>query len=230
MKRLSDKWEAILNRGKYALNELAILGTVGLVLLTSCATIQYEPRDIPDQVIEWSNEHVYRLETESDIGTGFWVDNTHMVTACHVSTSNNMLAKNRSNTHTTLMKEIFCDSESDLAILKCVDCVDFVISPVELEAQPLEQGSLVYGSGYALASDLWISVGRWQYAVPEGYLVDINTTVGDSGSPVLRIKSGNINVVGVRTASARVGNTVLTYRTLVSGADQILKLIAKSTD
>ena len=65
---------------KYLLAMTVMIALV--IILAACATIPYSP-DIPAKVVEWSETNVWKLKTDTDRATAFWIDGNHLITARH---------------------------------------------------------------------------------------------------------------------------------------------------
>ena len=197
--------------------KLAKISLVGaLLLLTGCATIQND--GIPDPIVRWANINAYHVVGAYGTGSGFWIDNETVITACHVVTTDlryspegavpEVFVKNNTGELVFRFRIATCDAKSDIAILK---------RQFRPEEPPLLLGSTpimstipkgrptIWGAGYPLNLPLIITEGEWQQLVDrttgnKGYVVTAPTIMGDSGSPVLIIIDGRIWIAGIRQA------------------------------
>ena len=200
-----------------------------LLTLTACVTIEpvRDANDIPTAVTEWAQHNVMSVFThQRGFGSGFWVDNETFVTACHVVGSeeyvktgdasddwevqwvvqNEVLIANWDVSTSLDMAVVTCNRETDIAVLKrqwYPSDSHFTALPTVLAHPNPEQGSTVYGAGFGLMEQLYISVGHWQnqpiYSKHDReYMITAPTVPGDSGSPALDYTHGVVRVVGIR--------------------------------
>ena len=116
---------------------LIILLLTGCLFLTGCVTTTGYSR-LPDQVTEWLEHNVWRVETQEKGGTGFWVNNI-FVTVCHlVNEGDTALIYNTDRSQLTLTAVTPCDADiADITTLKPIDSVNnnyegFEPIPIEL--------------------------------------------------------------------------------------------------
>lgn len=166
--------------------------------------------DIPEEIVSWAQNNVWKITHLKTLGSGsgFWIDDHTMITACHVvKTAKVVMGRDAFNKHSVELSVRSCDEEKDIAILDLYNAREPVVihhSKVKLWTKGVKQGKVLYGPGYPLGERLTITWGHQQLSVtiPETDIVVNNVTtttiMGDSGSPVLLYRNGVVYVVGIR--------------------------------
>ena len=184
--------------------------------------------NLPSQILQWSNDHVYKLQTSAGVGSGFFISNTTLVTACHVVEGQER-ARVFNHANFYIMTVDKCDTDLDIAILSRE--VDKESTwEATINTKPPEQGLSVYGAGYPLGYPLYISQGHVQnnYLDKGVFFLSANTISGDSGSPVLSIdEKGKIQIEGVRIAvMGKSGKELYPHLALAQSGVSINKVLA----
>ena len=192
-----------------------ILASVLLTLsLTLSGGVGSHTADIPTKIVDWAEKNAWSVGTRSGTGSGFWINDTMFITACHV-VDNTEFAKNgeamvfainkRDTDFVQLHLEI-CDTVRDVAVLTRIKGVedDFNTKPTLIVDIP-RLGTAVWGAGYPLNMPLVITQGHVaSLSDPDyksgGFIVTAPTMPGDSGSALLAIQDGEVVVVGMRSA------------------------------
>ena len=190
---------------------------VGLTLLIyGCIALPTTPTtgDIPPQIIEWSHTNVWKVLTGSGgHGSGFWINNRQLITACHVVDEllEGIVISNTGKTEKFTVKT--CDPILDIAILErdFSEYSEFRANPTLISWILPKEGTRVYGAGYPLWLPLTINDGHFGGLVTTPWSEDerlysnsVPIYDGDSGSPLLSIRNGKIYIEGVRVALAGV--------------------------
>lgn len=183
------------------------------LLLAGCATTSGYAR-IPDQVTEWLESNSWRVETSYSGGSGFWVDG-RFLTACHiVSTTPVAYIHNIDRSRLTLTKVESCDLSLDIAILKPIDSPNntmegFKPLPIKLAVETPRPGTLIYSAGWHMGGPFGYTYGVLNSLSKDGYEAEMHMVYGDSGSPVLALRDGRIELIGI----------LLSINTIVSSID-----------
>ena len=186
------------------------------LMFSGCASIPHVEHDIPPKIMSWAHQNIWQVGTSAGSGSGFFLDDDTFITACHVvregtfNTEGNLivLIRNQRDTRVIQMTLQECWGDEDVAVLtptehKHSDKVTTSPTPLALEVP--RQGKVVYGVGYPLGMPLTATLGHIQNKLELGpkkisWLVTTNTIMGDSGSPVLALIDGKVQVVGLRSA------------------------------
>ena len=181
--------------------------------------------NIPNQILNWSNDHVYKIQAPWSFGSGFFVSDTLLVTACHVVEGQEVV---RAYNHKdfTILTVISCNKKTDLAVLKRVKPITTGFK-VEINSEIPKQGLKLYGAGYPLALPMIISTGHAQNKYEDFYFSTTPTSSGDSGSPVLSLVDGIVKVEGVRLAVMINNRKFVSHLTLVRPGAAIIKILDK---
>ena len=191
-----------MNRNIYAL----ILAP--LIFLAGCVSYG-DSNDIPEKVVQWSQDNVWKVHAGRGSGSGFALDNDTVITACHVVSQVDkddvlgLYLTNDMDTRLIWMSVHACDTETDVAILKR-HFGDKLQASTTILHQGLPQGRAVYGAGYPMGTQLLITQGHMQQVL-QGHpqvrkSITAATIPGDSGSPALAIVNGEVVVVGIRVS------------------------------
>jgi len=199
---------------KNRLNKWLTSLVLGLTLLISgCTTLPTAPTtgDIPLQIVVWSEQNVWKILKQRGHGSGFWINNRQLITACHVVDDILEVAAIGTGGDIVMFKVKTCNKNLDIAILER----DFnKYSEFRTHSTPISWvepslGARVFGAGYPLWFNLTINDGHYGGAViipwNRGltmYSNSVPTIDGDSGSPLLSIRQGRVYIEGVRLAMA----------------------------
>ena len=190
---------------KYLLAMTVMIALV--ILLAACATIPYS-QDIPAKVVEWNEINVWKVMTDTERATAFWIDGNHLITACHaVDKAKRISVQHSSRQWTVYATTEYCNDLLDIAILKYAsgkkdDLQGFTPLPMVIADETPKRGARVYSAGYTLSKIMQLNPGYIQDVMKWGLAFSVPTEKGDSGSPVIRYIDGVITVVGVRIAVA----------------------------
>lgn len=185
----------------------ALFGVViGAAVVFSCAKAQ----NIPKSVVDFAQERVFKIHTlpKTGMGSAILLTPHIMITACHVvsdyTTGMKLLGSQDHSLRQLELKTIWCDPETDVAVLQVIGGGIPDVAPLPISNVPPRQGTEVYGLGHALGGPLIITVGHWQSIVDKyragSYLYSAPTIGGDSGSPLVYIENGKVRVAGIRLA------------------------------
>lgn len=198
-----------------------------LLALTGCTT-KY-PLDYDGEAMQWIQTHVWKITSGNNTGSGFWVDNDTMLTACHVVSSHWQSAEKNPETgvlewtdHYRIAETVnvrddwgmyienldvlYCDFEQDIAILKRQEIrSEFAVDPLSVYTGWTPVGKRLYAGGYPVGMSLTLTQGYWQgpVQIPSWntyHRVSTLTIFGDSGSPLLAYIDGSLQIVGIRQA------------------------------
>ena len=214
---------------------LFLAGT--LALLSSACAVMEARQDIPDQVVDWAQTNVWKVNLGYGAGSGFAYDKDTVITACHVvrgvPETQLLWLTNDRDTRVIFVTVKSCSKATDVAILKVRFGDKLNPSPTMLHPAN-RQGKVVWGAGHPLGNSLIITQGHIQTPdesskVLEGRFITSATIFGDSGSPVLALYEGQVAVVGIRVAILAAGvpigfrsiPNVMPHLTLMSPAKNI---------
>jgi len=211
------------------------LGIILVWLLASCATFQAY-HTVPAKVTSWAESNVYRVSTAVAWGTGFYINSTQMITACHVVGESTIARIGRPGKKSFKRMSVkFCDKDGDVALLENTSSLTPGAQNTTLSYAMPPIGTAVWGAGHPLGGPLTITLGNLgNKLTPSAYIITTPTVPGDSGSPVLAIVDGKITVVGIRVSIARdsmednEGLThplLFTHLTFMVGSPTILDLM-----
>ncbi len=159
-------------------------------------------QDIPYQVMQWSQTNVWKVITEFGRGSGFWINDNHFVTNCHVVNGRDtVIIENYTETLFLYAGVSNCDENADLALLTIHNTEGFKPLQTYILPDRLAQGKAIYGVGYPLGLRLTIVEGHAQlwYSQGPGQGITAPTIFGDSGGPALYIENGIVYVAGIRS-------------------------------
>lgn len=131
-----------------------IVTAVAIVLLSalfliSCVTVQ--PRDLPEIVVEWIETNTYEVMKETSLGTAWWYDSTHLITACHViKEQKSVIVRDREREKSFPVNAAYCDKDADIAILEYSGQEKTNIIPTIISDHPPKTGTALYSGGYPL--------------------------------------------------------------------------------
>jgi S1-C subfamily serine protease len=183
---------------------LTLALTIGIV---GCAQKPYTNYDIPEPVLAWSMDNVWKVYVGNGSGSGFSVDERLFVTACHVVRNSNgeIFLTNMRDTRMVFMKKLSCNEKTDVAVLERIGG-DNLISTFEGFHPKPKVGKALWGAGHGLGQSIEIMPGHAQQYIQNGYdkegayFASMLTVPGDSGSPVIALYNGTPLVVGIRLA------------------------------
>jgi S1-C subfamily serine protease len=194
-----------------------MLKKVGIVLIAlfmmGCATLShkiYQSYDLPANVVSWAKTNAYKVITRQGSGSGFWINEHHLVTNCHVVDGyDNVVVQNWNQSKVIPMEVATCDYDRDLALLTYFDndVVTPGSAPTTIYEGVIPMGTAVWGLGYPLGGPLHITQGHktavsdWNQQWDQ---ISTPTIMGDSGSAGVTIIDGEVVVVGVRARVASV--------------------------
>ena len=197
-----------------------------VVIFTGCATISGYSR-VPDQITEWFESNSWRVETPNSGGTGFWVDG-QFLTACHiVKRAQVAYIHNIDRSRLTLARVESCNQALDMAVLVPIDSPnntigDFEPLPIKLAEQTPPLGTLIYSAGFPMSGPFGYANGVLNSLSDNGYETSIYLIYGASGSPVVAVNNGRIELVGImlqfNTIIIPVGDTGDVEETEVFGS------------
>ena len=172
-----------------------------VLLLAGCATTGGYSR-LPDQVTEWLEHNTWRVEAPKSGGTGFWFNGT-FITACHIVEKFPVAyIHNIDRTEMTLANVSSCDSVYDIAVLTPTDhpnnmTAGFEPYPIKLADEMPRPGTLVYSAGWETGGPLGFSYGVLNSKSDYGYEAAMQMVYGDSGSPALALRDGQVELIGI---------------------------------
>ena len=155
--------------------------------------------NIPAEIVKWSKAHVFKVKVNGGSGSAFFISDTKAITACHV-VDQNVVVRVFNATSSYHMVVEKCNRELDLSVLslRAGEKVGFKAS---INPDQPALGLTLYAPGYPLGYRLNIGTGHAQSQYNGSIFFTTTPTMkGDSGSPVLSLVSGVIQVEGVRIA------------------------------
>lgn len=198
-KRL-DKIENWLN--KFQIKTITIA-----VLVFFCLVFYLSPTSsagMPPQVVKWIESNVYKVVVYKELlgttqsGTAWWIDDQTLITNCHVVTGSDTAVIESFDQLFVLPVDVTtCDPIKDIAILKTKDGDRGQIEKTRVtpHAKP---GDQIYSGGYTFGKGLNLNTGIYQHEIGNKRGFSIPTAPGDSGSPIIIIRDGEVYVVGMR--------------------------------
>ena len=191
---------------KFWRNTVLVTGILALVLMF--ATVRVRADDIPEPVINWAEANVVDITLPNGGGSGWFYKHNIVITACHVVDNGGgaVLLSQEGSKVKYVAEVIACNKVLDLAILKLNGTFPDTLRTVLAKKNP-RTGKTVYGTGYPVGLPLLIFDGHWQRKSTwesGHYITSAHTLPGDSGSPLLIFKDGEVKVVGVRTGMLSV--------------------------
>jgi len=185
------------------LKNLFILALILPILSCDTSPSNY---DIPLPVVTWIQSNVWKVNREDGAGTGsgFWISDTQMITACHVAEGHKYIqVEDNLKQYDLVLYVTVCDKEADLALLTYRGRSAFKPMKTIISDEDYRQGITTWGGGYSRGETLIITFGHLQLKDLEpsiGRLTTTPTEKGASGSPLIVFEDGKIIVVGVRVA------------------------------
>ena len=165
--------------------------------------------DIPRAVVEFSENNVWRIQHEAGSeahGSAVWIDENTALSVCHVAKHYKVvLATNWDNSKGVALDVVFCDKETDIAVLKRhpADTGGPVTKKIAVGPPP-KKGTSLLAIGYPFNFPQVITFGHYQQKVTEDGKIRHHITVpiqpGNSGGPVITYENGKITVVGLITS------------------------------
>ena len=181
---------------------------VAFAVLFASVTSTYAD-SIPKAVINWVEANVVQVTVYTPDGTmargsGFLISPKLVMTSCHVVDGfAGSLVSQQGDDRLHTVTVLKCDRDKDLALLS----IDDKVLPSTYTAvanQVPRFGTQTFSAGYPTGMPLIVVEGHWQSLAPDKneylYLDTNHTLPGDSGSPVLILDEGVVQIVGVRTA------------------------------
>lgn len=189
------------------------IAMVLMVLLTSgCATFGLENINLPKQVAQYYEQNTWQISNNRYFGTAFYISPTLLITNAHVVSDGLKDRHGRPPEEFFLTRQgrlsnmpveiVRMDKDLDLALLRCVKCPELgPIVPYILHSDTYPQGTRAFGGGNGLGL-FSIHTGFIQTSDSRYVYSDVVKAPGDSGSPLIVLRNGNIHIVGVRSAVA----------------------------
>jgi len=198
-----------------------LAGLIVLFALTS-ATAHFE--NLPPELYEWGDEYVWSVKRYSEgnprkpqgfvgHGSGVWLDDTRMVTACHVP-SNHKEMWASANGHPEINVEMvveFCHRWKDQAVMSVVKG-EHRSAPVTFGDLP-RRGERVYIIGYPADSPLTVTTGwfvgktvRTLAADNSEWILYADAMGGNSGGAVVGIREGQTQLIGILVSGYSKGS------------------------
>lgn len=183
--------------------------------------------DIPEKLYEWGEEYVWSVKRFREghpirpkgfvgHGSGVWLDEFTMVTACHVpSYYETMWASQDAGAFNGVyvdMEVNFCDRATDQAVMTITHGRSGLSSPVILGDLPA-RGERVYIIGFPGDHALTVTTG-WFVGKNAGrraldkdsWGLAANAMGGNSGGAVVVVRNGEIQLVGILVAGFPSGH------------------------
>lgn len=222
------------------MNRFIRYGILALISIFSigCALTPAEEGDIPDKVVAWSLDNVWKVHSGRGSGSGFALNDNYFITACHVvdGVKEDPVVTNGRDTRLIMLEVISCNKDVDVAVLKVKypeDSLD--ASPGNHLWKGATLGKGVWGAGHPLGMNLVITEGHYGSGaegsrIPNAVIITSPTIMGDSGSPVLALHNGRVVVIGLRVAIRVVrvgfaGMNLVPHLTIMTPATNIIKAI-----
>lgn len=207
------------------MNKLKLLFlAIALSLSSAAATID----DNVDLVYAWGDQYVWSVQRYSytgeksygyqSHGSGVWVNDTTMITACHVPTpyENEMWAS--ANGHFEINVDMvveFCHEYKDQAVMSVVAGKQHEIEPVVFGELP-KRGERVYVVGYPSEFPLTVTSGwmigksvRRTSGDDAAWLLAAQAFGGNSGGAVVVVRNGVVELVGILTNGLSSGDLTI---------------------
>ena len=166
--------------------------------------------DIPKPVVDWIEKNVVKIYAGQGGGSGFFVAPDLVVTACHVTGPwKTVYISPEGYLNRYPAQVLACDEAADLALLRLYENKPKSEITYIAKENP-ETGKATYGSGYPIGLPLTIFDGHWQRPSSLGYMNSTHVVPGDSGSPLLILEDGKVQVVGVRVSMLKAGESKAT--------------------
>lgn len=198
---------------------------VGLFTL-SVRNAESHHEELPPALYEWGDEYVWSVKTYGykgekltgyqSHGSGVWIDDTTMLTACHVPDWRDKMwasANGHDEINVDMVVE-FCDTDVDQSIMSVVAGERHDVAPVTFGTLP-ERGERVYIIGYPADSPLTVTtgwfIGKAVSSVDpndEEWTMAAQAMGGNSGGAVVVIRDGDIRLVGILVSGYPNGDIV----------------------
>lgn len=161
---------------------------------SSVAPIDQTPATKPTPV----EESVIRVSSANTVGSGFYIDATHIVTNAHVVGHANQVTLARSNGSPFVGRVLFQNADVDFAIIE----TDTPGSPVIIRRTPQAEGEGVMTLGYPQGRmTLAASTGTIRKNMPCCIIHDALIAAGSSGGPLV---DQNREVIGLNTLISKM--------------------------
>ena len=209
------------------------------LLIAGCATLPPTPTtgDIPPQIVAWAHQNVWKVNRPpGGHGSGFWINDTQLITACHVVNGLESATVTSADFKDTIINVnvLSCDVDKDIAILERDFTLwgEFETDPTYIAYNSVKEGHTVYGAGYPLWWPLTINKGHYGVEMTSSlgfirYSNSVPTMMGDSGSPLLSLRKGRVYIEGVRLSVAgiqeRFSNVYVTHMAMSASGRQVLE-------
>jgi len=201
-----------------------ILLALVLALGITGATAHHET---PIQALyEWGDTYVWSVKHLNEDGTkdtgymshgsGVWLDDTTMVTACHVTSGEDVVFATF-NEHDEISVDLaveFCNQWKDQSVMSVIVGVQRHITPVVFGAIP-ERGERLYIIGFPADNPITVTTGWFVgksvrdvdgYEDNESWSMTADAAGGNSGGAVVVIRDGEIQLVGILVSGYSGGN------------------------
>jgi len=143
-------------------------------------------------------ESVIRVTSGNTVGSGFYIDATHIVTNAHVVGRANQVTLARSNGSPFVGRVLFQNTDVDFAIIE----TDIQGSPVTVRRTPQTEGEGVMTLGYPQGRmTLAASTGTIRKIMPCCVIHDALIAAGSSGGPLV---DQNREVIGLNTLISKM--------------------------
>lgn len=158
------------------------------------APIAEKPVEKPTPV----EDSVIRVSSGNSVGSGFYIDATHIVTNAHVVGNANQVSLARSNGSPFVGRVLFQNTDVDFAIIE----TDIPGSPVTVRRTPQNEGEGVMTLGYPQGRmTLAASTGTIRRIMPCCIIHDALIAAGSSGGPLV---DQNREVIGLNTLISKM--------------------------
>jgi S1-C subfamily serine protease len=185
------------------------------------------------QLYKWGDEHVWitknYVDDKQEIhdgvndtyvggghGSGVWIDDTTMVTACHVADEDDELYAFDLEGKNARFVVGVCDKDRDFAVLSRISNGAGGHRPEHIQFAPLPpRGTSVYVIGFPADNRLTVTGGHFVGA-PRGvygedpkegmYAITSEAYGGNSGGAVVILEDGVVKLIGILTAGYPTGD------------------------
>lgn len=166
----------------------------------------------------WSVKHFYNDGSKGtggyqSHGSGVWLNDTTMVTACHVTTGETQVYATL-NGHDEVAVDFaveFCNKRTDQSVMSVIEGEQRDIAPVVFGAMP-RRGERVFIIGYPHDNPLTVTtgwfVGKSVMGITDNemWMLAANAAPGNSGGAVVVLRDGEIQLIGILTSGYAGGN------------------------
>lgn len=181
----------------------ALVMTLALMFLGS-SVIAHSERDIPLRVVNFAETNVWKVKHEImgiSHGSGFWVNDTTMITACHVVNGQDVVfATNWDRTKGTPLDVLICNYKKDWALLK----INVNDAPIDGVLEPIvshvpKPGTSVITIGYPGDAPLYMTWGHYQRKKNGLHYYTAPTVGGNSGGPLVTYDphTDELRIIGI---------------------------------